>query len=83
MENSRQLSVVLQLVFQPCEFLHDLLPLIELLGIVALGYGAVDVVDGTGLTHVRKVVSQRVPDRGTDWCERLTMMTGHRSRADI
>jgi len=47
--DARQWPVVLDLVFETRKFLDNLLALFALLGIVAVAYGTVGVVNGLGL----------------------------------
>lgn len=74
-----QRSVVLHLVFETGQFLDDPLALFALLGIIALGGGSIGIVDSLSLGGTRS--------EGEDGFEqnrgRLTMMTGHRSRAVV
>jgi hypothetical protein len=56
-----QLSIMLDLVLQTSQFVHDLLPLPGLLGVVAFGGGSVDIVNGLCLFEMRhSYVSQSV-----------------------
>lgn len=60
----RQLAVVEDLVLQVAELLDDLLALGDLLGVVHLGDGAVNIVNGLGL--IRASAVSRSPSSGNE-----------------
>ena len=76
----RQLAVVLDLVLQAGERLEDLLALVRGLGVLRGRDGPVDVVDGAGLGMSAE---KRPPQSWAERFEALTMMMGHRSRAEV
>lgn len=71
---------MLELVFEPSQLLYNPLPFILLFELVALGYGPVQVVNSLGL-DAGKSADARARWIGRGYRE-LTMMIGHRSRAD-
>ena len=87
--NSRQHSVVLDLVLQRRQLLCDGLAFLDLLAVLLGGYGFVHIIDSTSLaircvsivfsSHKEKTTS---PSQGESNGKSHTMIMGHLSRAE-